>query len=104
GGAAWTGQAGAGQEDATPYAWSPDEDEDEAGEPIGSYLQDLVSWKSGANAWVRPDSRSIEEPAGDIDMPDWLSGPGGGESWTPESTPSDAAGTAGTGTVPAAEG
>jgi hypothetical protein len=77
--------------DATPYAWTADAediDEPQAGEPIGSYLNDLVTWKSGSRRWMEQQSEPTPDTADageDIDLPDWLNDPAGAEPWTPDS-------------------
>jgi hypothetical protein len=84
-GAAWTGPGDTATEEATPYAWTAESDEGEAGDPIGAYLHDLVSWKAGSGAWMKPDveESEAEEPA-EVEVPDWLGGPGGSEAWAPD--------------------
>lgn len=47
---AWTGGAGAAATRETPYAWTEPGEEARHGPPIGEYLKDLVSWRSGAAA------------------------------------------------------
>ncbi|MBR9989900.1 MAG: hypothetical protein KFH98_09105 [Gemmatimonadetes bacterium] len=86
-GAAWTAPD-EDASDATPYAWTGEADDPDGGDPIGSYLQGLVSWKAGSGAW-RPADTPHEEShqAEDLAMPDWLNGPGETEQWTPDSEP-----------------
>jgi hypothetical protein len=96
-GAAWTAPADVAADEATPYAWTGEAEDGEGGEPISSYLQDLVSWKAGSGAWIQPDAGGVEGAAGEIEMPDWLDGPGKAEPWTAES------GAEGYPAVPAAE-
>ncbi|HEX6135340.1 MAG TPA: tetratricopeptide repeat protein [Longimicrobiales bacterium] len=62
--------------DATPYAWTIEE-ESEHGEPIGAYLQDLVSWRPGDSRRSEMAAPAAEparppEPEG---MPEWLTRP-----------------------------
>lgn len=86
-GSAWTAPGDEAAEKATPYAWTGEADDAEAGEPIGSYLQDLVSWKAGSGAWMQPEAAAADDDGGEIVMPDWLNGPDHTEAWTPASEP-----------------
>jgi hypothetical protein len=87
---AWTAPQDAPVHDATPYAWTADADEAETGEPIGSYLKELVTWKAGTRRWMEqqgePEPGADEAGAG-IELPHWLDDPGGSGHWTPDSEP-----------------
>ncbi|MGH7446130.1 MAG: hypothetical protein ACRELT_01125, partial [Longimicrobiales bacterium] len=91
-GTAWTGSAAADTAAASPYVWTTETDDTEAGEPIGSYLRDLVAWKAGSGRWM-PQQAEAQEPdtqqGGDFtDVPDWMNGPGVSQpEWTPDSEP-----------------
>ncbi|HEX2166841.1 MAG TPA: tetratricopeptide repeat protein [Longimicrobiales bacterium] len=89
-GAAWTAPADTAAGEATPYAWTGESDEPEAGEPISAYLQDLVSWKAGSQGpWTQPEPVSANDASDEVEMPDWLNGPGKTEAWTPDTEPVD---------------
>ncbi|HSK18408.1 MAG TPA: tetratricopeptide repeat protein [Longimicrobiales bacterium] len=85
-GAAWTAEAeSSGTAETTPYAWTGEAEDGETGEPIGTYLHDLVSWKAGSGNWPPRDVEPPETQApGEIEVPEWLNGPGSSEQWTPE--------------------
>lgn len=87
---AWTAPQDAAVHEATPYAWTADADEAETGEPIGSYLKDLVTWKAGTRRWMEQQGEPEPEPDeadGGIELPDWLNDPAGSGHWTPDSEP-----------------
>jgi hypothetical protein len=95
-GSVWTDADAAGGE-ATPYAWTPEPDEVESGEPIGSYLRDLVDWKGGRGRYRQPDPSTARPtppaPGSGADtgtIPDWLTDPGASREWantTPDAAP-----------------
>jgi hypothetical protein len=86
-GAAWTGPEVTSTEDATPYAWTGEPEDGDAGEPIGSYLHDLISWKAGSGAWPEPASDRATQQDADIEVPEWLNGPQAAETWPPVAEP-----------------
>jgi hypothetical protein len=89
-GAAWTAEAESATDETTPYAWTGEAEDGDAGEPIGTYLHDLVSWKAGSGSWHTRDAAEPEAQApGEIEVPEWLNGPGSSGSWTPDSEPAD---------------
>ena len=90
-GAAWTAEAESSTTaETTPYAWTGEAEDGETGEPIGTYLHDLVSWRAGSGNWPPRDAEPPETQAPDeIEVPEWLNGPGSAEPWTPESEPAD---------------
>ncbi|HSJ10725.1 MAG TPA: tetratricopeptide repeat protein [Longimicrobiales bacterium] len=89
-GAAWTAEAESATDETTPYAWAGEAEDGDAGEPIGTYLHDLVSWKAGSGNWHTRDAAEPETPAPrEIEVPEWLNGPGSSASWTPDSEPAD---------------
>jgi hypothetical protein len=87
---AWTAPQDAPVHDATPYAWTADSDEAETGEPIGSYLKELVTWKAGTRRWMEQQGEAApegDEAGAGIELPDWLDDPAGSGHWTPDSKP-----------------
>jgi hypothetical protein len=87
---AWTAPQDAPVHEATPYAWTADADEAETGEPIGSYLKELVTWKAGTRRWMEQQGEpapEMDEAGAGIELPDWLNDPAGSGHWTPDSEP-----------------
>jgi tetratricopeptide (TPR) repeat protein len=59
-GAPWDAGA-AVDEGATPYVWTQDPDEAPAGEPIGTYLRDLIGWRTASQRWA--EAAPPQQPA-----------------------------------------
>ncbi|HEX6308881.1 MAG TPA: tetratricopeptide repeat protein [Longimicrobiales bacterium] len=86
-GTPWTAEAAVPVE-ASPYGWTPEPEETEQGEPIGAYLQDLISWKPGDGRRTeadRPPGEPYRPP--EPDVPDWLT-QAVPEPWDVETPPS----------------